>query len=191
MADDLSDVYAELRQLKDDLRRLKNTQMLQNASVTEGRLRFIGGLLLIDSGGTLTVIGTMNGTGDFNWTGPWTLSGAGDITGDVEISGDVDLTGEMTVAGSQPIRLTTEAGQAVMVAGAGRVRGTSDGINVQSGTASLFAAGGVIQGAGATYGGYQIAATSGGVQVLGIPSVPAAEVDAMLGVKNGYIVKVV
>lgn len=46
MVDDLSDIYRPLRELADRVRRLENTQLLSNASVTEGRLRFIGGLLL-------------------------------------------------------------------------------------------------------------------------------------------------
>lgn len=91
MPDDLSDAWAEIRALKKDIERLKAANPLEAASVTNGRLRFIGGLLLIDSGGTLTVVGHLNGEGDFVWNGPWALKGAGEITGDVSVTGDLEL----------------------------------------------------------------------------------------------------
>ena len=96
MVDDLSS-DAVFRELKDRVRRLETAIPLQNAAVTEGRLRFIGGLLLIDSGGTLTVIGHLNGEGDFEWVGPWRFDSpsGGEIAGDVALSGDFDLTGKL------------------------------------------------------------------------------------------------
>ncbi len=79
--------------------RLENANFLENSSVKNGRLRFIGGLLLIDSGGTLTVIGHLNGDGDFVWDGPWALKGQGEITGDVDITGNVTSQGDFTQTG--------------------------------------------------------------------------------------------
>lgn len=98
MADDLSSDRV-FRELMDRVRRLENTTMLQNAAVSEGRLRFIGGLLLIDSGGRLEVVGTFDGNGDFTWSGPWAF------TGDGGIAGDVDITGNATVKGAGRIRV--------------------------------------------------------------------------------------
>lgn len=89
--DDLGDPWEAIRALQDEVRRLKRTNPLESASVTSGRVRFIGGLLLIDSGGTLTVVGHFNGDGDFVWNGPWALKGLGEITGDVQITGDLAL----------------------------------------------------------------------------------------------------
>ncbi|MEV8023403.1 hypothetical protein [Microbacterium sp. NPDC080220] len=115
MADDLSSNRV-FRELMDRVRRLETTIMLQNAAVTEGRLRFIGGLLRVDSGGRVEIVGTLqidgttNVTGSFNMTGtvdmqgnvtitgPLTVEGVWDLTGDGTIAGDVDLTGNMTIA---------------------------------------------------------------------------------------------
>lgn len=97
MARDLSDPFAELMRLKERVRVLETATPLQNASITRGRLRVAGGLLLIDDGGTLQVIGTVDGAGNFQWSGPWKFdSGDGEIAGDVDLTGDFDLTGVFT-----------------------------------------------------------------------------------------------
>ncbi|WP_144872441.1 hypothetical protein [Microbacterium sp. 1.5R] len=94
MARDLSDPFAEIRALKDRIRILETATPLQNSSITRGRLRVAGGLLLIDDGGTLQVIGTVDGEGNFQWSGPWKFdSGDGEIAGDVELTGNFSLTG--------------------------------------------------------------------------------------------------
>lgn len=93
MATDPS-LAAELRAIRDDIRELKTAVPLQNASVTQGRLRFIGGLLLIDTGGTLEVIGFLKGDGTFEWSGNWKF-----VDGNGEIAGNVDLTGDFTLIG--------------------------------------------------------------------------------------------
>ena len=98
MADDLSSNNA-FREILDRIRTLETATTLQNAAVSEGRLRFIGGLLLIDSGGRLEVVGTFDGNGDFTWSGPWAF------TGDGGIAGDVDITGNATVKGAGRIRV--------------------------------------------------------------------------------------
>jgi hypothetical protein len=93
---DLSD-SDRISALERKLERYMSGAWLENASVSNGRLRFIGGLLLIDSGGTLEVIGHFNGTGDFEWSGPWKFdSGDGEIAGNVKLTGDFDLTGKFT-----------------------------------------------------------------------------------------------
>lgn len=56
--EDLSDVYRELRQLKRDVQRLKSTSMLENSSISDGRLRMIRGQILIENG-NLTVDGSV------------------------------------------------------------------------------------------------------------------------------------
>lgn len=91
MADGTAQFIAKLKKWMARVDRLLSGTWLESASVTNGRLRFIGGLLLIDSGGTLTVIGHLNGSGDFVWDGPWALKGAGEITGNVDITGNLEL----------------------------------------------------------------------------------------------------
>lgn len=95
MAFDLNDAWGWIQKIIARLSRLESGAMLENSSITNGRMRFIGGLLLIDSGGTLRVIGTVDGEGNFNWTGPWSFNSAqgGSISGDVDLAGDFDLTG--------------------------------------------------------------------------------------------------
>lgn len=97
------------------LNALEKQNPLESGSVSAGRLRFIGGLLRVDSGGrveivgTLQVDGTSTVTGQFNVNGPFTFAGNGSITGEltitgpVTISGDVDLTGLMRVTGDVEI----------------------------------------------------------------------------------------
>lgn len=99
MVNDLSDPYREIRNLQREVRRLQNARPLENSSVTNGRLRFIGGLLLVDSGGTVQVIGQLIGNGEFRWTGPWRLEGPGTITGNVTQTGNTTQQGNMTLTG--------------------------------------------------------------------------------------------
>ncbi|MCC4250745.1 hypothetical protein, partial [Microbacterium testaceum] len=79
------------------LRQLKTGAFLENASITNGRLRIIGGLLLVDSGGTLQVIGHLAGNGDFVWSGPWAFTGEGEITGDVALTGNLEVLDDGTI----------------------------------------------------------------------------------------------
>lgn len=48
MVDDLSDIHAELRALKNKVRRLELSNPLQNASISEGGLRIIGGEVVVE-----------------------------------------------------------------------------------------------------------------------------------------------
>lgn len=105
MADDLSDVYAELRKLQEQVRVLMSANPLEKSSVTNGQIRIIGGTIRVDGGGNLIVNGTMsvNGTstvtGSFTVSGPWNLSGTGTISGNVTITGNVTATGTLTQNG--------------------------------------------------------------------------------------------
>jgi len=106
MVDDLGDYRSALADLARRVKRLETTQMLENAAVYNGRLRFIGGELRIDSGGKLVVKGTLEVdgmttvTGDFTVTGPWTLTGNGTIAGDVSVTGAVEFVGDVAVKGN-------------------------------------------------------------------------------------------
>lgn len=87
------------------LEELLRANPFESASVRSGSLRFIGGLLRVDSGGRVQIVGTLEidgrttSTGIFDINGPWTLAGDGSITGDVSIAGNVDATGEWTQIG--------------------------------------------------------------------------------------------
>lgn len=104
------------------VRALETQSPLEHSSITGGRVRFIGGLLQVDSGGSVVIVGTLQVdgvstvTGQFNVDGPFNLAGDGTITGQltisgpVDITGDVDLTGVMTVTGD------------IEVTGSGRIK---------------------------------------------------------------------
>ncbi|MFF7683156.1 M23 family metallopeptidase [Microbacterium sp. NPDC007973] len=128
-APNLNDVVGWIKDIYRELARLKSGAFLENSSISNGRMRFIGGLLRVDSGGRVEIVGTLQVdgestvTGRFNlvgpWAfegdgeisgnvrvfgqfdveGPWKLIGDGEITGKVTISGDIDLTGVMKVKG--------------------------------------------------------------------------------------------
>ncbi|MGF6824006.1 hypothetical protein M2317_002931 [Microbacterium sp. ZKA21] len=109
MVDDISNKLADaLKKMRRDIIRLQSARPLENTAIRSGRLRLIGALLRIDSGGRLEVIGTWRFvgagaiTGDVvaegKWTqnGSWELNGPGDIAGDVDLTGNFDLTGVFT-----------------------------------------------------------------------------------------------
>lgn len=128
---DLSDPWVAIRELQSEVRRLRSGIQLENSSITNGRMRFIGGTLRIDSGGRVEIVGTLeidgNTTvsGTFDVDGPWSLDGNGTITGNVTstgtftqngpwalngtgtIAGNVTQTGNLTVSGGGKINVGT------------------------------------------------------------------------------------
>lgn len=108
MARDLNDLWGWVQQLVRRVARLESGAMLERSSITNGRMRFIGGLLRLDSGALLELVGQWrffgNGaiTGDVYSEGKWTqvgdydFTGDGDLAGDVTMSGNFDLTGKFT-----------------------------------------------------------------------------------------------
>lgn len=142
MADDLSDVYAELRDLREQVRVLMTANPLQASSVSEGRVRFIGGLLRVDSGGRVEIVGTLQidgtttVTGTFKVTGPWTMQGNGTITGNVTATGTLtqtgpwNLNGAGTIAGNVVQTGNTDQKGTVTVNGGGKVIVAGGGGNV-------------------------------------------------------------
>lgn len=106
MARDLRDAWGWIEKLIRRVERLESGANLENSSITEGRMRFIGGLLRIDSGGRLEIVGTLQidgtttVTGTFQVDGPWQLNGDGTITGAVTITGTVTMQGDMNLTGN-------------------------------------------------------------------------------------------
>jgi len=128
MADDLSDPWAEIRALKEAVRRLQAARPLENASITGGRVRFIGGLLRVDSGGSVEIVGslqidgTTTVTGTFTLTGNgWSITGDGTISGDVTITGDLEVNGPWTFNGNGTITGDVDLTGNINVNGSGRV----------------------------------------------------------------------
>lgn len=133
MAHDLNDAWGWIQKLIRRVSRLESGAMLENSSITGGRMRFIGGLLRVDSGGRVEIVGTLQidgtttvtgtftvdgpwelagngtitgnvtGTGRLTWNGPWDLTGTGTITGPVNISGILTLLSDLRVQGGGKI----------------------------------------------------------------------------------------
>lgn len=152
MADDLSSNKV-IRELKDRVRRLEVGTPLYSTSVTEGRLRFIGGLLRVDSGGRVEIVGTLeidgttdiNGpttvTGTFTVEGPWSLEGNGDITGDVSVTGDVDVEsgGRVVVhGGGGDVILDSSFASPRVQMGSAQIDGGSSSFTFTVGTTTIY-----------------------------------------------------
>lgn len=172
MAKDLNKLWDWIPKLVRRIERLESGALLENSSITGGRMRFIGGLLLIDSGGTLQIVGQVIGNGEFRWTGPWRLEGPGTIAGDVNQTGNTTQRGNVSLTGGgkvtagnvtvEPNRVTVgsawlENGELVLSNGAkvavgltggtssiGLVPGGSADISVNTLTAWLRATGAAI-----------------------------------------------
>lgn len=97
MLRNLRDAWSWIEKLIRRIERLESGAFLENSSITGGRLRLIGGLLLIDSGGTLQVVGNLNGDGTFAWTGSAAFNGPTTITGNTTISGALAVNGVTTL----------------------------------------------------------------------------------------------
>lgn len=128
MADDLSDAFAEIRRLKADVDRLKRARPLENSSVTNGRLRFIGGLLRVDAGGRVEIVGTLqidgativNGT--FKVEGPWSLNGNGEIAGNVNVTGKLTQNGPWEFIGAGKITGNVDVTGTIRVLAGGKIQ---------------------------------------------------------------------
>lgn len=141
MLRDLNDAWGWIQKIARRLSRLEAGAMLENSSITNGRMRFIGGLLRVDSGGRVEIVGTLeidgtttiNGAFTLSATSDWSIDGDGAITGDVAISGDMTVGsgGALTVSGSNPIVLRQESGAAkIKVGTAGEISGSESGIQM-------------------------------------------------------------
>ena len=107
----------EFEDLMRRVRALETQSPLERSSVKNGRVRFIGGELRIDSGGQLVIKGTLavdgdsTVTGTFTVSGPWNLTGTGTITGATSITGNVTVAGKLVQNGEWELN------------GAGKIRG--------------------------------------------------------------------
>lgn len=98
MANDLNEAWGWIRKLVSRVSRLESGSMLENSSITNGRMRFIGGLLRIDTGGRVEIDGTLEGDGTLDWTGPATFDG------DVKITKTLDVTAATTLRNTLAVK---------------------------------------------------------------------------------------
>lgn len=93
MAKDLNALWDWIPKLVRRIERLESGALLENSSITGGRMRFIASILRLDSGARLELVGELDAEG------PWSFKGKG------KISGDVDLTGSLAVLAGGRIRV--------------------------------------------------------------------------------------
>ena len=99
MAASLNDVTGWIKDIFYRLRKLESGAFLENSSITNGRLRIIGGTLLVDSGGLVQIVGTLQVDGTTSVTGTFTVSGPTTVTGAFQVSGPTTVTGSFDVSG--------------------------------------------------------------------------------------------
>lgn len=182
MPRDLSAVWAWMDQWERKMSRLFSGAFLENSSVTNGRLRFIGGLLKLDSGATL------DGDGTFRWKGEGSIEGDFEVLGDgrfrvggvlisplgggrIEIGGPGGIildgaTGKLT-AGGMTIDPTDDGGS-VIFGGGRRIHAGSGFLGLYDGERFVvFNSSGVaISGGGAV----TMVVMPSGVQLTGLPT---------------------
>ncbi|MGO4488147.1 hypothetical protein [Microbacterium sp. 2RAF4] len=155
MLRDLSDVWGWLQRILRRLDRVESGAMLENASITNGRLRIIGGTLRVDSGGrveivgTLSIDGTTTVTGNFKVTGPWRLEGDGTITGNVVSTGTLTWNGPWNLNGAGKIAGNTDLTGDLNVTGGGKIKAGNVTIDPSSNGGSVkFGSGPEVYAAG-------------------------------------------
>ncbi|WP_367147229.1 M23 family metallopeptidase [Microbacterium proteolyticum] len=134
----LNDIVGWIEDIKRQIARLKSGAFLENASITNGRLRLIAGLLRLDSGARLEGVGT------FDWTGP------GSIAGDWEVlAGGVIRVGGVLISPIGGGRIMVGAGPNGIILDGGAGSLTNGNVTIQGGkvTAGTGAAQVVIDGA--------------------------------------------
>lgn len=152
MAFDLNDAWGWIQKLISRVSRLESGAMLENSSITNGRMRFIGGTLRVDSGGSVEIVGSLqiDGatviSGTFNLTANgWVISGNGTISGNTIVSGTLNVTGNSAFGGTLSILGSTTIGGAVtmnndLTLGSGRIVAGSIVIDKNGGYGGRLAA---------------------------------------------------
>lgn len=120
------DPLASLRADIEMLKRYMGINPLENASVTSGRVRFIGGTLRVDSGGRVEIVGFLQVEGQTNIIGPVTISGALTISGATSITGPTTITGTLDVDGDSQFTGQLDITGATSIAGPLDVTGTTE-----------------------------------------------------------------
>lgn len=122
MLRNLNDAWGWIQRLVRRVERIESGAQLGNSSITSGRMRFIGGLLRVDSGGRVEIVGFLQVDGQTSITGPVTISGSLDITGPTRITGEFNLDGPWTIAGDGDITGDVDVTGDFEVLGGGRIK---------------------------------------------------------------------
>ncbi|WP_431795650.1 M23 family metallopeptidase [Microbacterium enclense] len=110
-----------IEDLKREIARLKSGAFLENSSITDGTMRFIRGLLRLDSGARLEGVGTFDWTGPGSIAGDWEVLGGGVIrVGGVLIS---PVGGGRIMIGAGPVAIILDGGSGTLTMGNIRMEG--------------------------------------------------------------------
>lgn len=121
MAHDLNDLWGWIQKLIRRVSRLESGALLENSSITGGRMRFIGGLLRLDSGARLEGVGTFQWSGAGSIAGNWEVLEGGVIkVGGVLIS---PVGGGRIMVGAGPVGILLDGGTGTLTMGNIRLEG--------------------------------------------------------------------
>lgn len=121
MAVDLNDLWGWVQKLVARVSRLESGAMLENSSITNGRMRFIGGLLRVDSGGRVEIVGTLEGEGPLGWVGLAAFDGPVEITDTLDVTASTRLRNTLDVTGPTTLNATVQLLKDMLVKAGGKI----------------------------------------------------------------------
>jgi hypothetical protein len=132
VARNLNEAWGWIERLVARVSRLESGAMLEKSSITNGRMRFIGGLLRVDSGGRVEIDGTLSGIGRFLWGGAVELTATLLVTAEAKFQGattiqnTLDVTAETRMRGATTIENTLDVSAETTLRGATAIQNTLD-----------------------------------------------------------------
>ncbi len=121
MLRNLEDAWGWIKQLNMKVDRIFSGAFLENSSITNGRMRFIGGLLRLDAGARLEGVGT------FDWTGPGSIAGNWEVLqgGVIKVGGVLisPVGGGRIMVGEGPVGIILDGGTGTLTMGNVRLEG--------------------------------------------------------------------
>lgn len=114
----------EVQAIKREMRALQTQSPLESSSVSNGRLRFIGGLLRLEAGARAEIIGSLGVVGPTRLEGPWTFVGDGSIDGFLGVNGPTQIDGPTTINGNFWVNGYTRIAGGLEINGSTALNGT-------------------------------------------------------------------
>ena len=205
MVRDLRDAWGWIDRIVRRIERLESGAILESSSITSGRMRFIGGLLRVDSGGRVEIVGSLridgativNGT--FKVEGPWSLNGNGEIAGNVNVTGKLTQNGPWEFIGAGKITGNVDITGTLSLLGGGSLKAGNIEINpganggsIKVGGHSIYVSGQILTilhssgaqlvlnngSASLNAGGKSVTLSAGGINFGGLPKVTKAGIPA-------------
>lgn len=121
MSQNLNDVVGWIKDIFYRLRKLESGSFLENASISDGRLRLIRAILLLEGGALL------KGEGTFDWTGPGSIAGDWEVLGGgvIRVGGVLisPIGGGRIMIGQGPVGIILDGGAGTLTMGNVRLEG--------------------------------------------------------------------